>query len=724
MKIGSKLLGSFTVTSILLFIITFVGWSQVGNLYNKIEEIYSGRLVAIKGIGDVQAKALFIHSATQGILLSRNVEVKDSLQTSINSAYNDITEIMKNYKTTHNKGAEPEALKEEDTSRSNYSEVQDKVTNLARLGKIDQAEILFNNEENPKFKVWIDSITNLIEINDRLGKDLYVESQGVHNTSKALILAFFLIAEVAGILIALIQTRSITSALKEVVRIVKIMAKGDLTSSADVNTKDELKDLAVTFNSMTDNLNSKFMKILAESSNTANAASEIQHLAKKVASDAEKEAMAIAKFSISIEEINQSIKKITINAETLAFASNDTSNEIEEMAKSLTDVVKKLKNLFGLTDEVSTIVSQNSVSLSKIAESAEYLAIAAKDTSNAMGELDMVTKKVTGDVQQTAMVSLDMQEAACKGEQAVLKTVIGINALKKIVLHASDVISRLGSSINKISEIINVINDIADQTNLLALNAAIEASRAGEHGKGFSVVADEVRRLAERSGKATKEIKDLIIKIQQETAGAIKTIKGGATQAEEGATLTEETGEKIKHVLKGVEKTVELISQISNSASFQVKSVEKASKASNNMAAQVMQVNKEVKEQASATDEIVKRIEMVKDLTNQVVKSTDEQSRRTERIVKASFDIHEQSEKIKCSTEEQAGAIGEISYTISEIEKVATSTKESAQHSSKVANDVAEFGIELQELVNEFTLKREDTRSPLYSRRLLESPDK
>lgn len=707
MKIGAKLVGSFTVTSILLIIITFVGWSQVGNLYNKIEEIYSGRLVAIKGLGDVRGKALFIQSSTQGILLSQNMEVKDSLQTAINSSYNEISEIIKNYKATHQTAVEIEALKEEDTNRQNYFELQNKITLSARLGDKQVAEKDFNNEGMTKFKVWLDSITNLIEINDRLGKDLYVESQGVHNTSQSLILGFFILAEVLGILIALLQTRSLTSALKEVVKIVNIMAKGDLTATAVVNTKDELKDLTITFNSMTDNLNTKFKKILFAASNTAKAASEIQQLAKNVASDAEKQASAIGRFSVSVEEINQSIKRITKNAESLANASNVTTSQIEEMAKSLTAVVSNLKNLFALTDEVSGIVNQNSISLSKIAESAEYLSVAAKDTSNSMAELAGITNKVTANVRQTAMVAVDMQEVACKGEKAVFKTVKGINELKKIVIHASDVISRLGSSVTKISEIINVINDIADQTNLLALNAAIEASRAGEHGKGFSVVADNVRRLAERSSKATKEIVELIIKIQKETAGAVETIKGGAVQAEEGAKLTEETGEKIKHVLHGVEQTVELINQISESALLQARAVEKVAKSSQNMTTQVIQVNKEVKEQVGATGEIVKRIEMVKDLTNQILKATDTQSKSNQRIVKASVDINEQSEKINSSTKEQAGAIERISLSIGEIEKVATSTKESSRHSARVANEVAMLGVELQELVSEFTLKEE-----------------
>jgi methyl-accepting chemotaxis protein len=100
----------------------------------------------------------------------------------------------------------------------------------------------------------------------------------------------------------------------------------------------------------------------------------------------------------------------------------------------------------------------------------------------------------------------------------------------------------LGEHSQQIGEIIQVIDDIAEQTNLLALNAAIEAARAGEHGKGFAVVADEVRKLAERSSKATKEIAELITNIQKLTAGAVKAMEEGTGEVEQGVSLAVDAG--------------------------------------------------------------------------------------------------------------------------------------------------------------------------------------
>ncbi|WP_242653761.1 methyl-accepting chemotaxis protein [Thermincola potens] len=121
---------------------------------------------------------------------------------------------------------------------------------------------------------------------------------------------------------------------------------------------------------------------------------------------------------------------------------------------------------------------------------------------------------------------------ATNGGQAVERTVKGMLQVKDAVFETARKINELGEQSQKIGEIIQVIDDIAEQTNLLALNAAIEAARAGEHGKGFAVVADEVRKLAERSSKATKEIADLITNIQKGTKVAVESMQVGTREVD------------------------------------------------------------------------------------------------------------------------------------------------------------------------------------------------
>ncbi len=144
-----------------------------------------------------------------------------------------------------------------------------------------------------------------------------------------------------------------------------------------------------------------------------------------------------------------------------------------------------------------------------------------------------------------------------------------MNEIVASVKESSDVIAQLGSKSSEIGQIINVIEDIADQTNLLALNAAIEAARAGEQGRGFAVVADEVRKLAEKTTKATKEIGGMTASIQKETEKAVSTMEANTKKVEDGVMLAKEAGESLNKIITSVDRVTAMIRQIATASEEQ-----------------------------------------------------------------------------------------------------------------------------------------------------------
>jgi methyl-accepting chemotaxis protein len=208
----------------------------------------------------------------------------------------------------------------------------------------------------------------------------------------------------------------------------------------------------------------------------------------------------------------------------------------------------------------------------------------------------------------TADAAKRAKDAAAEGGAVVQDTTEGIRRIAVVVKVSAERVKELGKSSNEIGVIINVINDIADQTNLLALNAAIEAARAGEQGRGFAVVADEVRKLAERTTKATKEIADMIVKIQKDTADAVAAMAEGTNRADEGIKLADKAGSSLTMIVENSQKVTDMVTQIAVAS-------EQQSSASEQISKNVEGISAVTGESAQATQQIARAAEDLNRLT-------------------------------------------------------------------------------------------------------------
>ncbi len=196
------------------------------------------------------------------------------------------------------------------------------------------------------------------------------------------------------------------------------------------------------------------------------------------------------------------------------------------------------------------------------------------NTSSAVEELTVSMKQVSNNAEASAEAARRALDAAEQGNRAVRDTLEGMQRIRASVQATAKKIKSLGDRSLEISEIINVINDITEQTNLLALNAAIEAARAGEAGRGFAVVADEVRKLAEHSRSATKDIAALIKAIQAETNEAVVVMEEGTKEVEGGAQLADQAGRALDAISNVVRQSAELVQEISLASKQQVRGTE------------------------------------------------------------------------------------------------------------------------------------------------------
>jgi twitching motility protein PilJ len=241
------------------------------------------------------------------------------------------------------------------------------------------------------------------------------------------------------------------------------------------------------------------------------------------------------------------------------------------IADSVNYTVEELRSLVGNVQATATRVAQTtsaveSTSTELLAASNEQLR-EIRETGQSVVDMAKRINQVSGQAKESASVARTSLQAAEQGLQAVQNAIGGMNAIRDQIQETSKRIKRLGESSQEIGEITELISDITEQTNVLALNAAIQAASAGEAGRGFSVVAEEVQRLAERSGDATRQIAALVKTIQTDTQDAVSAMERSTQGVVEGAKLSDNAGTALSEIDRVSRRLAELIEQISQAAS-------------------------------------------------------------------------------------------------------------------------------------------------------------
>jgi methyl-accepting chemotaxis protein len=282
-------------------------------------------------------------------------------------------------------------------------------------------------------------------------------------------------------------------------------------------------------------------------------------------------------------------------------ALNSMKNALHEMVRSIAATAERLA---GASEEISSGTSQS-------AETARVQTDQTQQVATAMQEMSSTVRQVSEHSQKASDSSHNAAQAARQGGEVVEQTLSTMRSIAESSRTVAARIGALGKSSEEIGKIVAVINDLADQTNLLALNAAIEAARAGEQGRGFAVVADEVRKLAERTTKATQGIAAMIESIQAETRNAVQAIELGSRDVEVGVEKTTASGAALQEIIQMSEQVGDMISQIATAAT----------------------------EQSSATEQVNANITQISNLTQGASSAAEETAKSCAELSTMAFDL-------------------------------------------------------------------------------------
>jgi methyl-accepting chemotaxis protein len=650
LSLRMKLLGSAAILLGFSALIAAVSYVQLSASADRLALMHGDLLVGESMISAMSQDIGYINYDSLELTVATTPAARDTIKQNLTAAEADFqSQLSKSYLADSDGKDKPtlDAVKAKHDAW--FAAMTDQV-----LAKVESDPLAAQTAQ-------VTSVTSLFTTLDNALSDAETSKLAVAQTSadegaaaagqaNLILFGALLLAVLCGILVALFLARSITGGVKAVQATLTSMAdncasylenglaafaRNDLTVEVHAVTHpidkfgtDEIGATAQVTNKMLGQLQATITSYEVARAGLKSTVTEVKSAADAVARTSSEVSDAATQSGTASSQIAATINQVASGASEQAKASAETSNAVIEL---------------------NAIINQVGAGASNITAKVEAASIALNDMAGAIKSASAASDEVSA-------VAASAAEATDHGRSAVRETVGEMERIKQTVEMASTKVTELGAKSDQIGAIVETIDDIAEQTNLLALNAAIEAARAGEQGKGFAVVADEVRKLAERSSRATKEIAALISQVQAGTEQAVKAMTAGAAEVEHGSELAAQAGASLDAINNAVTATKRAVDRITSD----VGSMGRAS-------AGVVEASDAIATIAAQTNEAAARMTMAANTVAGAVQSiaaiSEENSASAEEVSASTEEMSAQAEEVVAS----AGSLAQMADELDEV---------------------------------------------------------
>ncbi|NBB74463.1 MAG: HAMP domain-containing protein [Bacteroidetes bacterium] len=572
LRIRTLLIGSFGLVVVLMAGLGAYQFQSLNAMGDRGQDVYTGIVVPLADLAEINRKfqrerinlrdMVLARTEAREQYFDRRVERITGQIDSLNQAF--VAGIM---------SAEMQAVHRDFMEAyETYGAQRERVMNAARAGADDAALTRLVLGDALEAALAVNSRLDAVETmkrehgHDRNEKNKQAVVWSTWATGGGLA-ASALLAVVIGLLV----TRVLTGSVQRVVQATQQVAGGNLDTHLDATADNAFGTLAANFNVMVAQIKESARALEAEKASVEQRVDDATAALQRQKRDLDDHVQRMLRAMERFADGNLTVEVATDRDDAIGTLFDGFNQAVQRIRATLQRVISAITSVDVMAEQVATATDQ-------LASGAQEQAAQADEVAAAMEEM---TRTILGNAETVAQVANQAEAAGetARTNQAVVRdTITKIDEVGRVIGDAVATVGQLHTTSDEIGQIVATIDEIADQTNLLALNAAIEAARAGEHGKGFAVVADEVRQLAERTAQATGEIEGMIAGVQNETTAAVEAIETGREEVDGAVALAQQVGRAFEDIVEGTDRVSTQVSGMASATEEQSSTTEQISR--------------------------------------------------------------------------------------------------------------------------------------------------